>query len=74
MVEAMRAVAAALRQPPEDRITGHSLRTTGAQRMAAAGISEEKIRMFGRWAFNEMVGYAREALLAAANLGTAGTV
>ena len=43
--------------------TGHSLRVTGAQRMAEAGMSEEKIRLFGRWASRAMMRYVREKLL-----------
>ena len=44
--------------------TGHSLRTTGAQRLAAAGVSEEKIRLFGRWTSTAMLKYVRDTLLA----------
>ena len=48
------------------RYTGHTLRVTGAQQMALAGVTEEKSRMFGRWVANERLGYARESLLTAA--------
>ena len=44
-------------------ITGHSMRVTGAQRLALAGVSEGKIRLFGRWASRAMFKYTREALL-----------
>ena len=55
---------AAHRGATAGNFTGHSLRTTGAQRLARAGVSEAKIRMFGRWASHAMLGYVREALLA----------
>ena len=48
----------------EGSYTGHSLRTTGAQRLAAAGVSEEKIRLFGRWSSLAMLKYVRDTLLA----------
>ena len=48
----------------EGRFTGHALRTTGAQRLAMAGVSEAKIRLFGRWASQAMLAYVRETLLA----------
>ena len=44
------------------RITGHSLRTTGTQQLAEAGLSSEQIRLFGRWASStNMLKYARDA-------------
>ena len=51
-------------QAPQGNYTGHALRTTGAQRLAMAGVSEAKIRMFGRWASEAMLRYVRESLLA----------
>ena len=51
--------------------TGHSLRTTGAQRLAAAGVSEEKIRLFGRWSSTAMLLYVRESLLADSGVAVA---
>ena len=39
IVKAFRALATAAGMPASTRITGHSCRVTGAQRMAAAGIS-----------------------------------
>ena len=51
-------------QAPQGNCTGHSLRTTGAQRLAMAGVSEAKIRMFGRWASEAMLRYVRQSLLA----------
>ena len=45
------------------RITGHSPRVTGAQRMALAGISEWRIQTFGRWGSSAVLAYIRETLL-----------
>jgi hypothetical protein len=46
-------------------ISGHSLRVSGAQRLALAGVSVPRITLFGRWASRAMVSYARESLLGA---------
>ena len=44
------------------RITGHSMRVTGAQLLATAGLSTEQIRIFGRWgSVASMAKYTREA-------------
>ncbi len=48
--------------------TGHSLRVTGAQRLAMAGVSEDKIRTFGRWTGHTMLRYVRDTLLAYAGV------
>ena len=45
------------------RITGHSGRVTGAQRLAAAGVDELRIQVFGRWASCSVRRYVREATL-----------
>ena len=45
------------------RITGHSPRVTGAQRMARAGHLPALIQLFGRWGSNAVFGYVRDALL-----------
>ena len=45
------------------RITGHSCRITGAQRMALAGHPVWTIQVFGRWGSAAVLGYVREALL-----------
>ena len=45
------------------RVTGHSMRVTGAQRLAYGGASIQRITLFGRWAGKLMLHYAREALL-----------
>ena len=53
---------AASQKADTTRITGHSLRTTGAQHLAEAGLSSEQIRLFGRWASSaNMLKYARDA-------------
>ena len=62
MVEEIASLASAAGAPPGN-YTGHSLRTTGAQHMALAGVAVAKIRVFGRWASNQMLRYTREALI-----------
>ncbi len=52
-------------------ISGHSLRVTGAQRLALAGVAVPRITLFGRWAGRAMIVYAREALLGARGGGLA---
>ena len=47
------------------RFTGHSIRVTGSQRLAKAGVSEAKITAFGRWASNAFRLYVRDAVLKA---------
>ena len=47
----------------EGRVTGHSPRVTGAQRMALAGHHVWVIQLFGRWGSAAMLRYVREALL-----------
>ena len=47
------------------RFTGHSLRVTGAQRLAKAGVCEAKITAFGRWASDAFRLYVRDAVLEA---------
>ena len=59
---------------PTGKYTGHSLRVTGAQRMASAGVELEKIKVFGRWTSNEALRYTREALVNRLNVGTAAAV
>ena len=46
-------------------VTGHSMRVTGAQRLALAGISEVRISTFGRWASRAFQLYVRESVLGA---------
>ena len=46
------------------RITGHSMRATGAQRWAAKGVELEVIRLFGRWkSTKQLMKYVRDAAL-----------
>ena len=60
-VRLLRAFAARAKCDTE-RIAGHSMRTTGAQRMAAAGLSTTQINASGRWgSLSQMIKYAREA-------------
>ena len=55
---------AASQKAVTSRITGHSLRATGAQQLAEAGLSSEQIRLFGRWGSSaNMIKYARDALI-----------
>ena len=44
-------------------ITGHSLRVTGAMRMALAGLSIDLIKVFGRWANEAVMAYLRESVV-----------
>ena len=63
MVEAIVAYAAHGKVVGK-RITGHSMRTTGAQWLAARNVSEGRISFFGRWVSRQVLRYARESLLA----------
>jgi hypothetical protein len=47
-------------------ITGHSMRTGGAQALAAAGIPRWEVMAFGRWRSEAVLGYVRGAQLNAA--------
>jgi hypothetical protein len=49
-------------------INGHSGRATGAQIMAAAGCSEWRIQVFGRWGSSAVLCYLREAQPATSTL------
>jgi hypothetical protein len=46
------------------RISGHSLRATGAQGLAALGIDSWAIQLLGRWGSSAVLGYIRESALA----------
>ena len=48
---------------PDGIYSGHSLRVTGAQRMAMAGVETEKIRVFGRWTSKQLLRYTRDTLV-----------
>jgi len=63
IIKAFKDLALAAGMPSSVRITGHSCRVTGAQRMAAAGISEWRIQVFGRWGSDAVLKYIREAAI-----------
>ena len=44
-----------------ERVTGHSLRTTGAQGLARAGVSLWAIQLVGRWGSDVVKSYVRDA-------------
>ena len=44
-------------------IKGHSMRVTGAQRMARAGLSEHQIAVYGRWGSAAIRRYVRESCI-----------
>ena len=48
------------------KITGHTLRVTGAQGMAAAGLDLWAVQLLGRWGSAAVKGYVRDAHLAQA--------
>ena len=50
-----------------ERVTGHSLRATGAQGLAAAGIDTWAIELLGRWGSEVVRSYIREARLQGAS-------
>ena len=44
-------------------IRGHSMRVTGAMRMALAGLPNEVIKVFGRWASEAVMAHLRESIV-----------
>ena len=46
-----------------ETIKGHSMRVTGAQRMAPAALSENQIAVYGRWGSAAIRRYVREACI-----------
>ena len=50
-----------------ERVSGHSLRATGAQGLAAAGVETWAIELLGRWGSDAVRGYVRDARLASAS-------
>jgi len=48
----------------QERVTGHTLRVTGAQAMAKAGMDLWQIQLFCRWGSSAVLGYVRDAPLA----------
>ena len=45
------------------RVSGHSLRVTGAQGLARAGVDTWAIQLMGRWGSSAVLGYVRDAPL-----------
>jgi len=48
------------------RVSGHSLRPTGAQGLARAGLDTWSIQLIGRWGSTAVAGYIQEATVSAA--------
>ena len=46
-----------------ERVSGHSMRATGAQGLAALGVEVWAIQLLGRWGSQAVLGYVREAAL-----------
>ena len=46
-----------------ERVSGHSLRVTGAQGLARAGVDTWAIQLLGRWGSSAVLGYIREVPL-----------
>ena len=60
-----------LRSPLENadrtaRVSGHTLRPTGAQGLARAGLDTWSIQLIGRWGSTAVTGYIQEATVSAA--------
>ena len=54
-----------------ERVTGHSLRATGAQGLARRGLDLHSIQLLGRWGSEAVKGYVRDAEIDAASLRAA---
>jgi hypothetical protein len=68
MMDTIRHAASILSVPlasPDhtEQVTGHSLRATGAQGFAKAGLDEISIQLLGRWGSKAIRGYTREVAL-----------
>ena len=65
MIDTFRSVAQALgwRQEAVQALTGHVLRSTGAQFLARQGIEYYRIQLFCRWGSNTVLRYLRDAPL-----------
>ena len=64
MVEALKEFGVKSGMADITRITGHSMRVTGAQRLVKAGLSMDQIKLFGRWkSSNHMFAYLRETAI-----------
>jgi len=64
IVDAARRLRVPLASPDQSaRISGHSLRVTGAQGLARAGLDVWAIQLLGRWGSAAVLGYIREVPL-----------
>ena len=64
IVEAARRLGVPRATPDASaRISGHSLRVTGAQGLAKAGVDVWAIQLLGRWGSSAVLGYIREVPL-----------
>ena len=54
-----------------ERVSGHSLRATGAQGLARRGLDLHSIQLLGRWGSEAVKGYVRDAEIDAASLRAA---
>merc|ERR1712086_1037609 len=64
IVDAARRLRVPLESPDQSaRISGHSLRVTGAQGLARAGLDVWAIQLLGRWGSDAVLGYIREVPL-----------
>ena len=65
ILEAARLLGCPLSSPGDSaRVSGHSLRVTGAQGLSMAGVDTWAIQLLGRWGSSSVLGYIREAPLA----------
>jgi len=64
IVEAARRLGVPLSSPDASaRVSGHSLRVSGAQGLARAGVDSWAIQLLGRWGSSAVLGYIREVPL-----------
>ena len=64
IVDAARRLRVPLESPDQSaRVSGHSLRVTGAQGLARAGLDVWAIQLLGRWGSAAVLGYIREVPL-----------
>ena len=64
IIEAARRLGVPLRSPDASaRVSGHSLRVSGAQGLAKAGVDSWAIQLLGRWGSSAVLGYIREVPL-----------
>ena len=64
IIEAARRLGVPLRSPDSSaRVSGHSLRVSGAQGLAKAGVDSWAIQLLGRWGSSAVLGYIREVPL-----------